>query len=167
VDVRTYKYNASIITDWCVGFTAHKQSTKSHETYKRGIAAVLSNEYEQSLLEGWEEVHKKGQLTLWIMLALKDGPKYMAEIKGFIENETNGSLSADDKSMYRALRRYYETELVDFKSEPGQGGPDRKVYRLTRIGHHVLHEFVQRNITNMFYRPKIKELIERKDYHEQ
>ena len=36
------------------------------------------------LLSSWEETYKKGQLTLWIFLALKDGQKYVDEIKKFI-----------------------------------------------------------------------------------
>jgi PadR family transcriptional regulator, regulatory protein PadR len=116
--------------------------------------------YEEKLLAGWEEVFKKGQLTLWIMLALKDGPKHMAEIKQFIAEATNGSLSADDQSMYRALRRYYDTEMVDFTQQPGKNGPDRKVYSLTQIGAEVLQNFIKRNITEVFYKPSLKQLIE-------
>ncbi|NLT50195.1 MAG: PadR family transcriptional regulator, partial [Ignavibacteria bacterium] len=29
------------------------------------------------LLSAWEETYKKGQLTLWVFLALKDGKKYV------------------------------------------------------------------------------------------
>jgi len=119
------------------------------------------DDYEKKLLEGWEDVFKKGQLTLWIMLALKDGPKHMTEIKEFIYRSTNGSLSADDKSMYRALRRYYDTELVDFKQEPGKGGPDLKVYSISQVGIKVLNEFTGRNILDVFFKPEIKSLIER------
>ena len=116
--------------------------------------------YEEQLLDAWEEVFKKGQLTLWILLALKDGPKHMAEIKQFIEKATDGSMTADDQSMYRALRRYHDAEMVGFTGEPGRNGPDRKVYRLTAIGHAVLESFVQRNILNVFYKPHIKRLVE-------
>ncbi len=119
------------------------------------------DEYENKLLEGWEEVFKKGQLTFWIMLALKHGPKHMADIKSFIDEATGGTLSADDKSMYRALRRYFDAELIDFTAEAGDGGPDRKVYSLTPIGQKVLARFVDRNITSVFYQPTIKALIER------
>jgi PadR family transcriptional regulator PadR len=37
------------------------------------------------LLSAWEETYKKGQLTLWIFLSLKDGNKYVDEIKLFVE----------------------------------------------------------------------------------
>lgn len=122
------------------------------------------DKYAQQLLASWEEIFKKGQLTLWIMLALKDGPKYMADIKQFIAEATNGILSADDHSMYRALRRYYEAELVDFTQIPGnQSGLDRKTYQLTKLGEEVLDAFVSRNITEVFFKPNIKQLIGRKE----
>jgi len=114
--------------------------------------------YIDRLLTGWEEVHKKGQLTLWVLLALKDGPKHMAEIKDFINTSTNGTLAVDDNSLYRALRRYYDTELTSFVTAPGNG-PDRKIYQLSPIGCDVLDRFVRRNIVDVFYRPEIKSLI--------
>lgn len=118
------------------------------------------SEYLQTLLDAWEEVYKRGQLTLWILLALKDGPKHMDEIKRFIAEATRQALSADDKSMYRALRRYYDTELVSFTAAPGKG-PDRKVYSLSPLGAQLLQRFVERNITNVLFRPNIKDLMER------
>lgn len=117
--------------------------------------------YAKKLLDGWEEVFKKGQLTLWVMLALKDSPKHMGAIKKFINEATDGTLSADDQSMYRALRRYYDVELVTYTSEQGNGGPDRKVYSLTDTGLEVLDAFTKRNIVSVLYKPNIKELIER------
>jgi len=40
------------------------------------------------LLATWEETYKKGQLTLWIFLSLKDGRKYVDEIKSFVEEQS-------------------------------------------------------------------------------
>ncbi len=119
------------------------------------------DKYEKELLAGWEEVYKKGQLTLWILLALKSGSKHMEQIKRFIKTYTNGTLVADDKSMYRALRRYYDTELVDFKQVPGKGGPDLKIYSLSVIGAKVLDRFVKRNFLDVFFKPEVKSLLER------
>ena len=126
------------------------------------MSSMISlDSYERKLLDGWEEVFKKGQLTLWIMLALKDGPKHMSEMKAFISRATNHTLSADDQSMYRPLRRYYDAELVDFKQEPGKGGPDLKIYSLSQIGKKVLEEFIKRNIVDVFFKPEVKVLLER------
>jgi PadR family transcriptional regulator, regulatory protein PadR len=116
--------------------------------------------YEETLLRGWEDIHKMGQLSLWLMLALKDGAKHMSQIKDFVELLTAGTLSADDKSIYRALRRYHDSELVGFKKVPSSNGPDLKVYHLTETGKHVLGAFLSRNI-HLFYRPQIRKLIEK------
>ena len=125
-------------------------------------SASSLNGYQHSLLLGWEEVFKKGQVTLWIALALKDGPKHMAEIQEFIKRLTDGASEVDDRSVYRALRRYTSAEIVVFTMEPGSGGPERKVYRLTQNGVALLQTFCERNIVNVFYRPDVQELIKRK-----
>lgn len=117
------------------------------------------DKYEQTLLNAWEETHKQSQLTLWIMLALKHGSKHMSEIKAFIGNWTNGTLEADDKSMYRALRRFYDAELVNFTTQPSKNGPDRKIYSLTTSGRQITREFVSRNISQIFYDRQVKELL--------
>jgi DNA-binding PadR family transcriptional regulator len=62
--------------------------------------------------------------------------------------------------MYRALRRYHETEMTDYEAVPGKG-PDKKVHRLSPLGAEVLSRFVQRNIVDTLYRPAVKALIER------
>ncbi len=118
-----------------------------------------NTKYEDELLSGWEEIYKRGQLTLWILLALVDEPKHMAEIKRFIELRTAGRLTADDQSMYRALRRYCDTELVTFSTEETANGPDRKIYCLTETGQNVLKSFVRRNITALINEPIIQQII--------
>ena len=65
------------------------------------LAEKIQFEYEQRILSAWEDVVKKGQLTLWILLALKNEPKTMAEIKTFIENKTKNTIS------FRCFRRIY------------------------------------------------------------
>lgn len=114
--------------------------------------------YEVKLLDAWEEIYKRGQLTLWIMLALKKSAKHMHEIKEFIEESTDATLVADDKSMYRALRRYCEAEMIEFTASPNASGPDRKVYSLTTTGEAVLEAFLNRNM-GVFYKPEIMKLV--------
>lgn len=121
---------------------------------------VTAKDYEQRVLTGWEDVHNKGQLSLWIMLALKDGAKYMGLIKEFIALATNNQLLPDDKSVYRSLRRFKDSELVDYKLMPKTGGPDLKIYELTITGKNVLRQFIERNISGILYQPRIRKLIE-------
>lgn len=117
------------------------------------------NAYEQTLLVGWEDVHKKSQLTLWLLLALKAAPKHMAEIKQFIYKHTNDTISADDKSMYRALRRLAEAEIVSYELETNKSGPDKKIYRLTEVGIKILEAFIAKNIKGVFWNKLNSELI--------
>jgi len=119
-------------------------------------------EYEQKLLQGWEDVHNKGQLSLWILLALKDGSKHMSHIKEFIARMTNHILVPDDKSVYRALRRFKASELVSFKLVPSSAGPDLKIYELTCTGSTVLQAFLRRNIDGILYQPRVLKLIQGK-----
>lgn len=116
--------------------------------------------FEQKIINTWEEVYKKGQLTLWILLALKKSPKHMQAIKNFIHRATHHTLQADDQSMYRALRRFTSLELITFRETPSLNhGPDVKKYSLTSTGQRILKSFVTRNITSIFYKPKIKKLL--------
>lgn len=115
--------------------------------------------FEDKLLSGWESVHKKGQLTLWVLLSLKDGPKHMQQIKDYVEQKSNDTISADDQSLYRSLRRYTDAELTTFTTQPGRGGPELKVYELTPTGLAVLDEFIQRNIRDVFLTESAQKLF--------
>jgi PadR family transcriptional regulator, regulatory protein PadR len=115
--------------------------------------------YEITLLQGWEDVYKKSLLSLWILLALQKDAKHMAEIKEYISNATNETILADDKSMYRALRRFGEAQLVTFEMVKSMRGPDLKIYSLTKTGQRLLRTFVKRNITNIYFNKKNRDLF--------
>jgi PadR family transcriptional regulator PadR len=110
------------------------------------------------LLNTWEETYKKGQLTLWIFLSLKDGDKYMSEIKSFIEKFSENSISCEDQSLYRALRKFDHLKMVQASAGKGNKGPDRKYYRMTDLGNQIFDEFTSRNI-KLFYNQKLMELM--------
>lgn len=118
------------------------------------------SDYERMLLDGWEDVHKKSQLTFWVLLSLKDGSKHMAQIKHFISVKTNNLLEADDKSMYRALRRFQDADMISNVLKNNPNGPDQKVFSLTETGESVLAEFIKRNIVDILFRTDIKKLLE-------
>ena len=69
------------------------------------------------LLSSWEETYKKGQLTLWIFLALKDGQKYVDEIKEFIESKSKNTINCEEQSLYRNLRKYEHIDVVTFENK--------------------------------------------------
>ena len=119
------------------------------------ISSLLPN-----LLSSWEETYKKGQLTLWIFLALKDGEKYVDEIKEFIESKSNNTINCEEQSLYRNLRKYEHIDVVSYNTKKGNKGPDRKYYYLTNLGFELLEKFIERNI-NLFFIGEINNLLKK------
>jgi len=100
----------------------------------------------QDLLNQWEESYKKGLLSFWILFSLTQRSMYAYEMKEEIVNFSQGSISADDNSIYRALRRFTTTGLIKGTMEPSPSGPDRKYFSLTPLGTDLLCQFIERNI---------------------
>lgn len=121
----------------------------------------MRDSYVESLVEEWDEVYKKGQLTFWVLLAIYDGKKYAAEISQFMYDETNGSFEVYEQSLYRALRRIKAAGMVRVSEEASpSSGPKRKYYSLTNVGETVLADFVTQHIAPLT-KPKIASLLSR------
>ncbi|MDL2240833.1 PadR family transcriptional regulator [Bacteroidales bacterium OttesenSCG-928-K22] len=116
------------------------------------------NEKTDELLSAWEETYKKGQLTFWIFLALKEDKKYADEIKTFIEDKTNKAMTCEDQSLYRILRKYEHIGVLEHELGKGNKGPERKYYYLTDLGEELFKRFVERNI-RLFFSDDIKQLL--------
>lgn len=123
---------------------------------------MKNNNLLAELLATWEETYKKGQLTLWIFLSLKDGRKYVDEIKTFVEEQSENTMTCESQSLYRTLRKFKHVGVVDFETGSGNKGPDRKYYFLTELGLDLLDTFIQRNI-NLFFNKRIKNLINKEN----
>ena len=109
------------------------------------------DEYERKLLSGWEEIYKRGLLTMWLLLAVRDVPRYPAEIAEFIDTMTHGTMAADERSLYRAMRRLNDLELVETSNQPGRRtGADRRYYEITRTGQRVLDAFLDRHVRGIY-----------------
>jgi len=100
----------------------------------------------EELLNAWEETYKKGQLTLWVFLALREGRKCVEDIKEFVERMSEGTMSCEEQSLYRNLRKFQHLEIVTYESKKVSKGPDRKYYYLTETGEELFKRFVERNI---------------------
>jgi DNA-binding PadR family transcriptional regulator len=112
------------------------------------------------LLSAWEESYKKGQLTLWIFLSLQEDKRCVDEIKDFVETKSNGTITCEEQSLYRALRKYEYIEVVTYEWRKGNKGPDRKYYYLTSFGQELFKQFVERNIS-LFYSKEIINLLKK------
>jgi PadR family transcriptional regulator PadR len=98
------------------------------------------------LLDQWESVYKKGLLTFWLLLLLCERPMYVFEMGEALTEVSKGSMTADEKSLYRALRRFEAMGLVDSTWHHSDLGPRRRYYQPTQLGTELLRRFVQRNI---------------------
>ncbi len=99
------------------------------------------------LVADWDDVYKKGQLSLWILLAVYDGKKYSTQITDFMYEATGGTFEVKEQSLYRALRRFSGMGLVTITEiQSPNSGPKRKYYELTAEGTMVLSKFIKLHI---------------------
>ncbi len=113
-----------------------------------------------TLLEKWEEVYKKGLLSFWMLLVLHRRPAYAFEMNALIRQLSQGTISADDNSLYRALSRFEDMGLVASELQPSPNGPARRYYALTPAGRQLLRRFIERNVL-IFRNEDVKEEIEK------
>ena len=111
------------------------------------------------LLDQWESVYKKGLLSFWVLLLLHERPSYVFEIGQELSGISQGSISADEKSLYRALRRFEAMGVVESTWQPSEVGPRRRYYALTDLGTALLRQFAQRNVL-IFREPAVTERLE-------
>lgn len=119
---------------------------------------MATKTYNEALLHAWEQTYHKGHLTFWVLVALKESPKSLEEIRSFIELYGQTVVSYDDQSIYRALRKYDEIEMIRFVLRDGDRGPQRKYYSLTKTGAFVLQQFIERNIL-LFNQKKLQSIL--------
>jgi DNA-binding PadR family transcriptional regulator len=110
------------------------------------------------LLSKWEESYKKGLLSFWILLLLYERSSYPYEMSAEVAKISQGTISVDDNSIYRALNRFEAVRIVKSELQQSNTGPQRRYYSLTNTGKVLLAEFIQRNI-QVFETPSVSERI--------
>src|SRR5215211_8411233 len=118
----------------------------------------MTNNNLGELLNKWEETYKKGLLSFWILLLLYERPSYPYEMSAEVAKISQGTISVDDNSIYRALNRFESTGIVKSELQQSSTGPQRRYYSLTNTGKTLLTEFIQRNI-QVFKTPSVSERI--------
>lgn len=118
----------------------------------------MTNNKIGDLLNKWEETYKKGLLSFWILLLLYERPSYPYEMSAEVAKISQGTISVDDNSIYRALNRFESTGIVKSELQQSSTGPQRRYYSLTNTGKALLTEFIQRNI-QVFETPSVSERI--------
>jgi DNA-binding PadR family transcriptional regulator len=118
----------------------------------------MANDDIGELLNKWEETYKKGLLSFWILLLLYERPSYPYEMSAEVVKISQGTISVDDNSVYRALNRFELVGIVKSELQQSNTGPQRRYYSLTIKGKTLLTEFIQRNI-HVFETPSVSERI--------
>jgi PadR family transcriptional regulator PadR len=119
----------------------------------------MNESYIRQLVDEWDDVYKKGQLSLWLLLAIADGRKYAAQLSEYMYRVTDGSFSVTDQSLYRALRRFEAMKVVrSIKIDSPNGGSPRKYFELTDTGHEVLRRFVELHVRPLM-KPEVQQLL--------
>ena len=110
------------------------------------------------LLTKWEETYKKGLLSFWILMLLHERSSYPYEMSAEVAKISQGTVSVDDNSIYRALNRFELVGIVQSELQQSSTGPQRRYYSLTKKGLALLTEFIRRNI-QVFNAPSVAERI--------
>ena len=118
----------------------------------------MANDDIGELLSKWEETYKKGLLSFWILLLLYERPSYPYEMSAEVAKISQGTISVDDNSIYRALNRFEAVGIVKSELQQSNTGPQRRYYSLTNTGKALLTEFTRRNI-QVFETPSVSERI--------
>jgi PadR family transcriptional regulator, regulatory protein PadR len=88
--------------------------------------------------ERWPGEWMRGVLSLCVLRVVADGPTYGYAIAGRLADAGLGSVKGG--TLYPILTRLEAEELVESSWEAGDGGPGRKVFRLTELGAATLRE---------------------------
>ena len=113
---------------------------------------ITDKEYLAELQDAWELNFKKGFLSFWILLALREEDQFLEGIMEFIRQRTKNKLSYDEQSTYRALRKFTELELITFEMHKSNKGPDLKKYRISKLGNKLLQSFINDNFAPFYQR---------------
>jgi DNA-binding PadR family transcriptional regulator len=98
------------------------------------------------LLSSWEANYKKGLLTFFLLLILHEQEGYAFEMAPKVAEYSQGTLTADENSIYRALNRFEGLGIVRSTRRQSDLGPPRRYYQLTETGADLLRAFVARDL---------------------
>lgn len=88
--------------------------------------------------ESWPSDWLRGVLELCVLRAIADGPTYGYAIATSLAAFGLGSVKGG--TLYPLLSRFESAGLVSVEWRAGDGGPGRKYYRLTDVGHSELRK---------------------------
>ncbi len=93
------------------------------------------NSYERDIIGKWLNSFKKSTTIYLILTALRSKEMWSKELDEYMNEKVGSIISIDERSLYRALRRLNDIDLVTFQEvDADKTGANRKVYSLTESG---------------------------------
>ncbi|MGQ9718874.1 MAG: PadR family transcriptional regulator [Nitrososphaerales archaeon] len=88
----------------------------------------------------WHRYPERGWIQFLILRVLYETPMHGYQLMEEIEKRSSGLHKIEPGSIYTLLRRMERRGLLDSKWEQGEGGPEKRVYRVTKAGTEALRE---------------------------
>ena len=67
----------------------------------------------------WEATYKKDNLHYGLFWLYKENRMCVDEIRDFVIAKSNGTIVWEEQSLYRALRKYEQIDVLDFELRKG------------------------------------------------
>lgn len=80
----------------------------------------------------------RGNLDLLVLAVLREGPGHGYDVGQRLQQKSGGAFDLHQGSLYPSLYRLEQAKLLASRWEKGDGGPRRRVYRLTGKGERAL-----------------------------
>lgn len=91
----------------------------------------------------WHDYPERGWIQFLILRILYEKPMHGYRLMGELEKRSFGCHKLQTGSMYTLLRRMEKKGLIESVWEIVEGGPDRRVCKVTRFGEEVLRKSLQ------------------------
>ncbi|MFO7916402.1 MAG: PadR family transcriptional regulator [Candidatus Krumholzibacteriales bacterium] len=105
----------------------------------------------ERFLRIWSREYKKGFLTYFILLLLKDTPMYGLEIANKLKHISDRSVRLHGSNIYQILKKLKLHGMVSSKMKDSIKGPSRKYYYIEEKGTELLVVFTQEYVIPLHF----------------
>jgi len=105
----------------------------------------------EEFLKIWSREYKKGFLTYFILLLLKENPMYGLEIADNLKEIMGGSVRLHGSNIYQILKKLKKNGMVSSKRKNSIKGPARKYYYIEPNGIRLLQIFTEKYILPLHF----------------
>jgi PadR family transcriptional regulator PadR len=106
-------------------------------TLRRNVEATLAL---------WTREYKKGFLSYFVLMLLKDRPTYGFELIGRLSEMTRGEMVFQESGIYHILNNLNRKKFVTAQWRRSDKGPKRKYYHITDSGEQLIGVFTEQSV---------------------